>query len=132
MKVTPVSISVTTPADFAASTAASEVNGVSVPETMTVDARWRVEVPPRKDVPETVSDVQEEDPTLAVGAFPRQTTRKTCHKTPKPPWVPGVTAIVWSWKHGVGLVPGTIPRCSHASDCGLVGNPLSRAWGASS
>jgi hypothetical protein len=85
MKVTPVSIKVTIPADLAVSTAASEVSGVSVPETMTAEARWRVEVPPPNDVPETVLDVQEEVPTAALGAFPRQTTMKTCHRAPKPP-----------------------------------------------
>ncbi len=86
MKVTPVSIMVTIPADLAASTAASEVSGVGAPETMTVEARWRVvRVVPPNGMPETVSDVQEEVPTVALGAFPRQTTMKTCHRAPKPP-----------------------------------------------
>jgi len=86
MKVTPVSIMVTIPADLAASTAASEVNGVSTPEMMTLEAMWRVmRVFPPNGMPETVSDVQEEVPTVALGAFPGQTTRKTCHKAPKPP-----------------------------------------------
>ena len=80
MKVTPVSIMVTIPAELAASTAVSEVNGVSAPEILTAEARWRVVALPANDVPVTVLDVQEEVPTVAVGAFPRQTTTKTCQR----------------------------------------------------
>ena len=67
MKVTPVSITVTTPEETAASIAAPDVRGVGVPFTITLEARFRVPNPPENITPETDSDVQEDAPTVALG-----------------------------------------------------------------
>ena len=75
MKVTPVSKIVTTPASTAACTAVPEVRGVGVPLITTVEARFRVALPPENRVPETVSAVQEELPTVTLGWLLRQRTR---------------------------------------------------------
>ena len=67
MKVTPVSEMVTTPAFTAACTAAPDVRGVGVPLITTVEARFRVKLPPESRVPEIVSAVHEEVPDAALG-----------------------------------------------------------------
>jgi len=75
MKVTPVSSSVTTPADTAASMADPEVSGVVVPATTTVDARYHVTVTPGATCPVRAWEVQELLPELKLGWLPKQTTR---------------------------------------------------------
>ena len=115
MKVTPVSITETTPDETAASIADPEVRGVGVPLTTTVEARFRVPNPPENITPETVSEEQDELPIAALGWLSRQTIRKTCQRALYPT-SPGTVSRVWSWRHGTVFVPGTIPRWVQSLD----------------
>ena len=67
MKVMPVSAMVTTPAETALFMAASDVSGVRVPWTKTLDARFKVPVPPLSNVPVMDSAAHDESPTVALG-----------------------------------------------------------------